>query len=352
MAEVLRDPLYSSERPLLSPESFDPAALQSEVAVTGGTGFVGSHLIDTLHAAGIKPRILVRNPARARWISGETERVVPGSMEDTASLEHLVDGVGLVFHLAGALRAPSEAEFIKGNAGGTGRLIEAIQRKNPNARLVYCSSQAALGPSEDPEGLGTEAEPHPISSYGRSKAAAETLVRRSDLSWSIVRPPAIFGPRDRDVFEFFKMAERGFVLWPAGERLLSVACVDDVLRSLLAIACQWTPGRIHHVVPYAPIRMEDLLRLIGQGSGRPCRYLGIPPGLLQVAGWGGSALRLLGLRNIPLSRDKVREILAKHWVLKSEAISPEIPGGRSLAENIALSWDWYRQISRLRPRKS
>ena len=344
MAEPLRDPVYSSDRPFLSPEGFDPSSLKAPLAVTGGTGFVGSHLVDSLRAAGLQLKILIRNPARARWISGESSDVIPGSMEDQVSLEKLVEGAGTVLHLAGSLRAASEAEFMEGNAGGSGRLIEAIRRRNPDTRLIYCSSQAALGPSEDPGGLGPEAVPRPISAYGRSKAAAEELLRRSGLNWSIVRPPAIFGPRDSDVLQFFKMASRGLVAWPAGERLLSIACVDDVLRVLLAVGACWVPGSVQHVVSAPPVGMEEMLREIARGSGRRCRYLAIPPGILRAAGWGASALRTLGMRRIPLSRDKAQEILARHWVLRKGPSQPEVSEGRSLEENIVLSWEWYRRI--------
>ncbi len=345
MTELPRDPVYSRSSPFFRPQEFDLGALRGPVALTGGTGFVGSHLVDSLRWASVELKILIRNPEGARWISGRGEGIIRGSMEESGALERLVEGAGTVMHLAGSLRAPSEAEFMKGNAGGTERLIEAIRDKNPEARLIYCSSQAALGPSEDPGGVGPDAPARPISAYGRSKAAAEDLVRASGLHWMIVRPPAIFGPRDSDVFEFFRMASRGLLAWPAGERLLSIACVDDVLRMLLAVGCNWKVGSTHHVVPCEPIRMEDMLRKIAQGAGRRCRSLAIPPSLLRVAGWGGSALRLLGLRRMPLSRDKIREILARHWVLKQGKTQVAFPALRSLDENIALSWDWYRAIS-------
>jgi len=339
------DPLYSPEAPLLSPEGLGLQALKAPVALTGATGFVGSHLVDTLVAAGLRPRLLVRSD-RPRWLGGlEGLTFIRGSLEDPAALEELVDGAETVLHLAGALRAPSAAAFHEGNAGGTSRVVEATRKRSPKAFFLYCSSQAALGPAPDAEGLPPEALPRPISAYGRSKAAAEEVVRNSGLSWSIVRPPAIFGPRDGDILEFFRMASRGLVAWPSGSRLLSIACVDEVLKVLLAVACRREEGRIEHVVPHPPLEMEEMLREIARGSGRSCRFLPIPAWMLRTAGLGGSALRSLGLSRIPISRDKAREILARHWVLNRGNDPVALSPARSLAQSLELSWQWYRKIS-------
>lgn len=338
------DPVYSPAKPLLSPDGLELSSLEEPIALTGGTGFVGSHLVDTLVAAGFKPRILVRNPESMRWVQTVAAELIPGSLEDVSSLEALVAGAKTVLHLAGSLRAPSAAAFMEGNAGGMSRLIKAIRESSLPAHLVFCSSQAALGPSADLEGVPPEAPLRPISAYGKSKASAERLLRDSGLYWSIVRPPAIFGPRETDILEFFRMASRGVVAYPAGERWVSIACVTDVLRVLLEVACHRAPRSIRHVALDPPIRMDEMLREIAGGSQRSFRMLAIPPWVLRAAGWGGSTLRTVGFSRIPLSRDKVREILARHWVLKDTSEAGGLLRGMPLKEGIALTWEWYRRI--------
>ena len=176
--------------------------------------------------------VLVRDPSAPRWIAGAPVEWVPGDLEDGVALRRLVGGSGTVFHLAGVLRASREVDFDLGNRGGTANLVQALREAAPAARLVHVSSLAAAGPSNEPGGVGPECDPAPISWYGRSKLAAEHEVRafgeRAD--WSIVRPPAIYGPRDADVFEFFRMASRGVVAIPSGERWLTIAWVGDVVR--------------------------------------------------------------------------------------------------------------------------
>jgi len=142
---------YSFSHPLVSPDAVASwvETLPRPVAITGGTGFVGSHLVETLCAAGIEPRVLARDPASPRWIAGAPVRLVAGSLGDPQALAKLVDGAGCVVHLAGVLRAGTAAEFDRGNREGTANLVRAIRRRAPKARLVHVSSLAAVGPSEN-----------------------------------------------------------------------------------------------------------------------------------------------------------------------------------------------------------
>jgi nucleoside-diphosphate-sugar epimerase len=213
------------------------------------------------------------------------------------------------------------------------------------------SSLAAVGPSPEPAGVGPEVEPEPISWYGLSKLDAERAVRQSgpQLWWSIVRPPAIYGPRDSDVFEFFRMASRGVVAVPAGERWVTVAWAGDVVRSLVAAAAG-EPGRIYHVGEPEPLVMDALINRLCRAGGVGCRLIRIPPVFVTAAGAAGSALHRIGWRRIPLTRDKTRELLARHWTsrtgdsLRRLGIDEHTP----FAEGAASSWAWYRDRGWLR----
>lgn len=143
---------YSSNNPLVSAESVSGwlDQLPRPIALTGGTGFVGSHLVDTLCAAGIEPRVLVRDPSAPRWISGAPVQWVEGSLAERDSLRRLVEGAGSVIHLAGVVRAGREEDFDRGNRLGTRNLVSAVTLSAPSARLVHVSSLAAAGPSPDP----------------------------------------------------------------------------------------------------------------------------------------------------------------------------------------------------------
>ena len=340
-------PDYSHTNPLVPPDEVGDwlEGLSQPIAITGGTGFVGSHLVDTLCAAGIEPRVLVRDQVAPRWIAHAPVQMIAGSLADPEALRRLVDGAGTVLHLAGVLRAASESQFDAGNRQGTAKLVDAMGEGSGTARLVHLSSLAAAGPSPAPEGIGPEVVAKPISWYGRSKLAGEGEAARwrGDGGWVILRPPAIYGPRDTDVFEFFRMASRGVVALPGGERWLTVAWVGDVVRSTVAAASREVEG-VFHLGDPAPVRLGDLVATLCEAGGVRARVVGVPPLLISGAGVAGSTLQRLGLRRIALTSDKSRELLAKHWTART-ADSLETLGiraSRPFREGAKTTWDWYR----------
>jgi nucleoside-diphosphate-sugar epimerase len=316
--------------------------LPRPVAVTGGTGFVGSHLVDTLCSAGLVPRVLVRAPESPRWISGRKVEWSPGSLGDYDALRRLVAGAGTVFHLAGVVRSARAVDFDNGNRVGTGRLVDAVAGDAPGARFVHVSSLAAAGPSPDPAGVGPEAEPHPVSHYGRSKLAAELEARRAPL-WVILRPPAIYGPRDTDVLEFFRMANRGLALVPGGERWISVAYVADVVRATIA-AATGEHSRIYHLGEPEPCRIEELLHAMADAGGRSVRVLRIPGVLVSALAFASGGLWHLGWRRVALTPDKARELLARHWTARTRDSMADlgIDDWVRFSDGARQTWGWYR----------
>lgn len=335
-------------KPLVPAESVRPSLdrLPTPIAVTGGTGFVGSHLVDALCDAGLRPRVLVRDPSSPRWIRARSVDWVSGSLADRDALRTLVDGAGTVFHLAGVVRAFRSEEFERANRGGTSRLVLAMREAAPSAHLVHVSSLSAVGPSAVPGGVSPDAKPHPISDYGRSKLAAELEVRgvTGVDSWTIVRPPTIYGPRDTDVLQFFRMARFGVVLVPGGERWITVAFVADVVRGILAAAVV-EPRRIFHFGEPEAYRMSDLVRTLAKAGRVRAQALPIPSAAVRVAGLGGGVVGRLGVRRIAMTPDKARELVARHWTAdtgSSLAALGLVPVVR-FADGARETWSWYRK---------
>ena len=186
------------------------------LAVTGATGFVGQALLDRAVASGIPVRAMARKPQAARagveWIVGD--------LENRVALATLLDGAEAAIHVAGVVNAPDAAAFETANVGGTLNVIEACLGAGVQ-RLVHVSSLSAREPE--------------LSAYGASKARAEKLVRASVLDWTIVRPPGIYGPRDVDYFEMFRLAKWGIMPVPPRDGRASIIHVDDLARLLLAL---------------------------------------------------------------------------------------------------------------------
>jgi nucleoside-diphosphate-sugar epimerase len=185
------------------------------VAVTGGTGFVGGATLDRLQGAGHRVRALVRRGQADRdgveWLLGD--------LADDAALDRLVAGQDAVIHLAGVVNAPDRETYERVNVGGTAALIAACERAGVG-RFIHISSLAAREPR--------------LSRYGTSKARADRVVATSRLDWTVVRPPAVYGPGDMEMLELFRMARRGVIVLPPRGRM-SVIHVDDLARLLVAL---------------------------------------------------------------------------------------------------------------------
>src|SRR2546428_8196005 len=182
-----------------------------EVLLTGGSGFLGSFVAEQLSAEGHVVRALVR-PHSARKILDKVARVefAPGAIEDRASLGAAVDGVDAVVHVAGIVKARRPAAFFEVNTQGTKNLLEAAVRHGVG-RFGYGSSLATSGPSMDGTPGPDEAEPKPGTHYGRSKLEAEraVLAAKDRLHVTVVRPPLIYGPRDRETLALFTSVGNG-----------------------------------------------------------------------------------------------------------------------------------------------
>ncbi len=328
------------------------AQLPQPMALTGGTGFVGSHLLDVLVEAGARVRVLVRDPSKLNPRLRDRVHVVFGDLDSAQALAKLVRGCGVVLHLAGVVRAGQERLFFTANAEGTRRLVEAAEEEG-RPRVVYVSSLAAAGPAARPEGKRPEEPAQPISAYGRSKLAGEQAVRGYEGQWLILRPPAIYGPRDRDVFTFFRLAGAGWLPYPAGERWLSVAFVGDVVRAVVHAAASPLAGQVLHLGEARPYALAELLRLLGEAGGVRARLVPLPAAVFRLAGWLGDLFHLLGMKNVAMTSDKARELLARHWVAETQSsLGPlGLPEPVPFVQGARLTWAWYRQAGWL-PRGS
>ena len=210
---------------------------------------------------------------------------------------------------------------------------------------MHVSSLAAAGPSPDPAGRGPDDEAAPISAYGRSKLAGEAAARAYPGAWVILRPPAIYGPRDIDILHFFRLVARGVVPLPAGERWLAIAHVADVVRAILAAAAGAATGRVVHLGEPAPQEMRAMIATLAAAGGVRARTVALPACLVRAAGAAGDALQRLGFRSVALTGDKARELLARHWSARTEGAYRDLAltGFVPFSAGATATWQWYRE---------
>lgn len=318
--------------------------------LTGGTGFVGSHVAELLEASGVRVRCLARRTSSRRYLPDAVE-VVYGDIASGEGLDEAVNGADVVFHVAGVTKAASEAAYFGGNARGTRNLLAACERAaNPPRRFVLVSSLAAAGPSPDGKPLHEDVSPHPLTWYGRSKLAAEAAVRASSLASRsvILRPPVVYGPRDTDVFEIFRTIARGFMLLiGAGESWFSYIHVDDLAQAIVAAGSHsGADGETYFVANPEPVSWTEFGRIAACVTGRPVRFIRLPAGAAYAAGWCaeiGSWLR--GKPGI-LSRQKVLEAQCRYWTCDSSRARGglDFAAALTLREGIAGTLAWYKEV--------
>jgi len=336
---------------ILKSSQFSPSfASPPRILVTGATGFVGSHLAERLAELDCELYLLLRKTSKLDHIANLSYAPVVADLREQAALGEVIGRVDFVFHSAGLVKAESFDEFMRVNAGGTRSLLELALTHNPNLkRFVLISSQAATGPSRDGV-LKREDDPAvPVSDYGRSKRAAEeaVLAVKDQLPVTIVRPPAVFGPRDTEVLTFFKFVRGGLMLKFGGqESFVSIVYVADLVDGILrAGMLPEGVGEIFHINTHDELSQWQAQRLMAQVMKTEIQPLRIPLWLLRRLAPRVEKLdRKLG--NSPmLSADKVKELSCRYWTTSSEKARQRLGFAplQSLEESLRATYDWYRE---------
>lgn len=315
--------------------------------VTGGTGFVGSHLAEALLARGYtEVRCLVRT--RRKWLKGVPVIAVRGTLADRTLIEDAVRGADYIYHLGGLTRAPTEAALHEGNVQATTDLLDAVKAVNPGVqKVLVTSSLAAVGAALD--GFADESTPlKPISRYGQSKADMEAALMDyyAHLPLVVVRPPSVYGPRDRDIYTFFKAVQQRFCPILRGDSGLTLVHANDLVRGMIEAAeSEATAGETYFIGNDEPITWQKLKQATTAALGRRAMTVPVPRSLvLPMAAAVEGAGALFG-RYPPFNREKGRELL--YAAKRCSSTKAEHDFGyqprTDLREGLQSTIDWYRQ---------
>jgi nucleoside-diphosphate-sugar epimerase len=299
----------------------------SVVAITGATGFVGSHTLEAALVAGHQVRALTRRKQPAR----DGVAWVRGTLDDEAALGELAAGADSVLHIAGLTNAPDPAQFHAANVTGTANVIAAMQGAGVK-RLVFVSSLAARKPD--------------LSAYGASKAEAEALVEASRLDWTTVRPPGVYGPRDVDMLELFRAAKWGVVPLPPGGAT-SIIHAGDLADLLIRLAGNAAATRKQIYEPddgrEGGWSHKELAQAIGRAVGRARVFAPhLPANVLSIA---ATIDRTFRGANAKLTPDRVGYMCHPNWVSRFDRKVPTAIWQPSIngEEGLKATATWYRR---------
>ncbi len=316
--------------------------------VTGSTGFVGGHLVDRLLARGDTVTALVRSETRAARLAERGVRLVTGDLADQAALIAASDGQDVIYHAAALTGAVNEAAFLAVNRDGTANVVRAARSVGGSARIVLVSSMAAGGPARRGIPKRDPSNDSPVTMYGRSKLAAERVLDDAATPWVVVRPPTVYGPRDRDnLLAIFKTARFGIApIFGDGSMEISLIHVEDLADALVLAGTTAGIERQTFYVNHPEITSTaTLVRLIGHAVGRSPTLVPIPRWLAHtvLTATGGIAA-LLGRRTI-LRADKTHEFFQDAWTADPTAFiaatgwAPQFNAASGIAHTAA----WYRE---------
>ena len=328
--------------------------------VTGASGFIGSTLIEELGTLGFDVFALMRRTSSSANLEGLRMTRLEGDLSDEQSLRaafRKVPDLDYVFHLAGATAGPNREYYFEHNGKGTGRLAQVVAEERPGLqRFVYVSSLAAAGPAKDMTPR-TEAEPEsPVSAYGESKFAGEKeLLRyRSVYPITVIRPPMVYGPKEKDLYVVMKTISRHLMpvipgSAPGGHKYYSAIHSRDLCRGIVqaAVAKKETvpSGEIFYLTGDGIFSYQELLNTIAEQLGvEPFRFR-LPRPALYVAAAAGTALGFLSKKTFALNIDKLNDILPDYWICSNQKAKdllgfvPEY----SLQSGMANTIEWYKR---------
>ena len=318
--------------------------------VTGATGFIGSHLVEALLKRGLQVRCLVRKTSDLSWLRDLPIEMVSGDCHDKDSLKEAVKDVDQVFHLAGVTKAIEEKTYFEINAFGTENLINACLENDPRLRkFIYLSSQAASGPCQNGGKKKESDRCEPVSAYGHSKRMGEefVLAHSHEIPLLILRPSAVYGPRDRDLYAFFKLLSKRIKPCLSGQdQHISLCYVKDIIQAiLLAIETHEASGEICFLSDGQDYRLKDVGDIFAQVMGITPVCIRVPEWIiLGIASFSEYLSKLSG-RPPLLNKGKVEEMIQKNWVCditKAKTLLGFEPQFK-LSQGAKLTYEWYKK---------
>jgi nucleoside-diphosphate-sugar epimerase len=322
-----------------------------KVLVTGGTGFIGSHLVEALlQKKGVLVRCLVRSRSDLTWLKNLPVEVVHGDCSDKESLEEAVKGVDQVFHLAGITKAVVDKHYFEVNALGTENLIHACLENNPHLqKFIYLSSQAAAGPCQN-GGMKKESDQcEPVSAYGHSKRMGEefALAHKHEFPILILRPSAVYGPRDRDIYAFFKLLAKRIKPCLSGQdQHISLCYVHDIVQAiLLGAEVQGSNGEIFFLSDGCDYRLEEIGNVFAQAMGVTPFRIRVPEWMIfGIASFSEYLSKLSGKPPL-LNKGKVEEMMQKNWICDITKAKTQLgfEPRFNLFQGAQLTFEWYRK---------
>ena len=320
-----------------------------KILVTGATGFIGSHLVEKLLTKGHQIRCFTRISSNLGWLQNLNIEYCKGDYFSQQTLVDAVRDVEFIYHTAGVTKAKTIKGYYDGNHIATRNLLEAVISGNPKIkRFIHISSGAAVGPSYDGQPVDERTPFHQITSYGRSKMEAEKECLRlmDKIPITIVRPPAVYGPRDKDVFEFFNTIGKGIQpMIGFKDTFVSLIHVSDLINGIMqASEHPIAVGQTYFISSERFYTWKELGEITAQIMGKKVLRIKIPKSFVYVISTAAEFLSLFSTKPALLNIEKAKDMVQKFWIFKIEKAKIELgfKENMGIEDGISETIKWYR----------
>lgn len=320
--------------------------------VTGGTGFVGSHLVDLLLEKGFEVRCITRKSSNLRWLQGKNIKIYDCGLNNKEALKDVVKDSDYVFHVAGVVKSKKKEGYFKGNVETTKTLIETILESGASLkRFLVVSSQTVTGPSYDGKPVNEETECRPITTYGKSKLEEEKLVLsyKDKLPITICRAPAVYGERDTEIFIYFKTFSKGLTTTIGfNEKKLSLIHVSDLVNGFyLAATKEISKGQIYFISSEEFYTWPQINDITAKIIGKKPIVVKVPHFLVYTIAAVAQFAALFSSQPATLNIEKARDITQQYWICDTSKAVRELGYHQniSIEEGIRRTLDWYKNMN-------
>lgn len=318
--------------------------------VTGGTGFVGSHLVDLLIAKGHKVKVIARSTSSKKWLEGKDIEIADCGLFDKEKLVQVVKDADYVFHVAGVVKAKEWEYYLKGNVETTKNILDAVSEGNPSIKkVVVVSSFTAAGPSTKEKAVNEDSPLNPITRYGKSKKAQEELVHKymDKLPITICRPPAVFGERDTEIYLVFRTYLQGLMTMVGfDEKKVSLIHVTDLVNGLyLAAISEKSVGQTYFISSDEFYTWPQVADAIKQATGKNALRLRLPHFLVYTVAVFAEFFSMFSSKAATFNIEKARDFVQPFWTCDISKAKRELGFKQeiSLEEGMKRTIDWYKQ---------
>lgn len=318
--------------------------------VTGGTGFIGSHLVERLLSRGYNVRCLIRNPDKQGYLKNLAVELFTGELFSSDVLERAISGVDFVYHVAGVVGSRNKEGFYKQNRDATRNIIEIVSRANSRLKkFIYVSSGAAVGPATAEKAVDESTAYHPITTYGKSKMEAEleVLKYKTSLPVTIVRPTAVYGPRDPATFDYFKTMDRGLEpLVGFRDKFVSLVHSTDLISGIvLAGESEKAIGQTYFLGSERPYSWREIGEATKQVMKKKAIRIRLPEPLVYMIAATVGVFSLFNVKPSVLNFEKGRDMVQDYWTFDISKAQRELGYAPvvGLPEGIRETVEWYRK---------